>query len=69
MLIFELSSHVLEIPNNGYTTLSQILLAVQNSVKSFVSGLVDIGKQRKGIFDHLACPIDRRGIMYALYVP
>ena len=43
MLILELSSYVLGIPNDRYTTLSQVLLAVQHSVKSAASGLVNIG--------------------------
>ena len=34
MLTFELSPIVLEIPNDAYTTLSQLLLADQHSVKS-----------------------------------
>ena len=43
MLILELSSYVVEIPNDGYTTLSQMLLAVQHSVKS-TGGLNNIGQ-------------------------
>ena len=34
MLTLELSSYLLEIPNDAYTTLSQFWLAVQHSVKS-----------------------------------
>ena len=45
MLALELSSYfLLEIPNDAYTTPSQILLAVQHSVESTVSLLVDVRK-------------------------
>ena len=44
MLTSELSSYVLEIPNDAYTTLSQFWLAGHHSVKSTDSWLVDVGK-------------------------
>ena len=40
MLTLELSPYLLEIPNDAYTTLSEIWLAVQHSVKSTASWLV-----------------------------
>ena len=47
MLVLELSSYVLEIPNDGYASLSQISLAVQHSVKCNASRLVNIGKNNE----------------------
>ena len=40
MFTVDLSSHLLEIPNDTDTTLSQSWLAVENSVKSTASRLV-----------------------------
>ena len=52
MLVLELSSYVLEIPNDGYASLSHISLAVQHSVKCNASRLVNIGKKLEGNFEH-----------------
>ena len=52
ILTLDLSSFVLEIPNNSYTTLGQFWLAVQHSVKSTASWLVDVGKKWEGNFEH-----------------
>ena len=39
MVILELSSYLLEIPNDTYTTLSQFWLAAQHSVKSILQAV------------------------------
>ena len=44
MLTLELSAHELEIPNDACITVGQFWLAVQHSVKSTASSLVDVEK-------------------------
>ena len=51
MLILELLSYLLEIPNDANTTLSQFGLAVQYSVKSTASWLVYIRNKQKATFN------------------
>ena len=50
MLILELSSYLLEIPNDTCTTLSRYSLAAQHSVKSIL--------QARKQLRTLTCPID-----------
>ena len=53
MIILELSSYLLEIPIDAYTTLSQFWLAAQHSAKSTASWLVIIGSICEDNFEHL----------------
>ena len=52
MLTLELSSYLLEIPNDAYTTISQFSLAVQHSVNSTASWLVHIHTWWDGAFEN-----------------
>ena len=48
----ELSSYVLKIPNDAYTTLTQNLIGTSKSGKRTAGWLVDNGKKWEGIFAH-----------------
>ena len=52
MLTSELSSYVYEIPNDDYGLWCALRLAVQHSVKSTASRLVDAGKQCEANSEH-----------------
>ena len=52
MIILELSSYLLEIPIDAYTTLSQFWLAAQHSAKSTASWSVNIGSKCEDNFKH-----------------